>query len=117
MDREILRHRVLVTISKSSLFRFVENVLEEGKIAAIARNISEYLLNSKYSKERALGHISDYLEEELENSGIDIEDGVDGVALAVLFVYEELLENESKFFSKIQEKSTQVTPLSDSEEE
>ncbi|AFN84118.1 hypothetical protein EROM_111370 [Encephalitozoon romaleae SJ-2008] len=116
MDREVLRHRVLVTIGKSSLFRFIENVLEEGKIPTMASSITEYLLNNKYNKEKALDHISNYLEEELENSGIDVDDGADGVALAVLFVYEEFLENKSKFFSKIQEKSSQVSPLSDSEE-
>ncbi|ADM12636.1 uncharacterized protein Eint_111370 [Encephalitozoon intestinalis ATCC 50506] len=116
MDREALRCRVLTTLSKSSLFRFIENILEEGKVNSMAVNITEYLLNNKYSRERAQQHISDYLEDELERSGIDLDDSVDGVSLAILFVYEELLENKSEFFLKIEEKAGHTIPLSDSDE-
>ncbi|CAD26058.1 hypothetical protein [Encephalitozoon cuniculi GB-M1] len=118
MDREALQHRVLITVSRSSLFRVVEGILEEGKVSSMASSITEYLLNNRYSRERALEHISVYLESELEKSGIDLDDGVDGISLAILFVYEELLENKSEFFSKIQEKSGHALhpPSSDSEE-
>lgn len=114
MDRDVLRHRVSVTIGKTSLFKLVENILEEGKVGALANTITEYLMGNRYSRDQALEYISDYLESELEKAGIDLEDDIDGVSLAVLFVYEEMLENKQEFFSKIQERSAHVAPLADS---
>lgn len=116
MNRDDLANRVSVTIRHTSLFRTIENALEHGVVDGMAADITDHLCTGTYSRTDSLDHISEYLENELDILGIDLEDNdADGIALAILFVYEELLEHRSDFFSRIQEKSIPMVPADTSD--
>lgn len=116
MDRDRLRARVSATVRKTSLFRLVDTILQQDTIDRLVDAIVVHLLSEHYSRENSLAFIAETIEDELEQAGIDIEDGdAHGIALAVLFVYEELLENKSDFFDKVQEKNAPIAPIADSD--
>lgn len=118
MDKEVLRNRISITTRRTSLFRIVESVLENGVLDRMIENITEHLFNSRYDRTKSLHYISEHLENGLEQSGIDLEDGdTDGIALSILFVYEELLEDRSEFFDRIQEKSVPIVAIHNSDDE
>ncbi len=117
MDNDVLHSRVSVTVKNSALFRLIENVIEQNTVEHLVSTITAHLICGKYCREKSLDYISELIEDELERSGIELDDDVDGIAMAILFVYEELADGKSEFFLKIQEKHAQVTPLCDSDSE
>ncbi|KAM0671799.1 hypothetical protein CWI42_121370 [Ordospora colligata] len=117
MDKDILKSRVSITIKNSALFRLIENIIDQNTVERLISTITDHLMTGKYNREKSLDYISELIEDELERSDIELDDDVDGISMAILFVYEELVDGKNEFFLKIQEKHTQVTPLCDSDSE